>query len=64
MIFLSDNRQFLDIKQIITKTNLTSGAIYAKMKAGTFPQGQKIGYARVWTVEEIENWFENKEAKS
>ena len=46
----------IDIKAVIMLANLTPAAIYARIKAGTFPAGVKIGNARMWYKEEIEAW--------
>lgn len=49
----------IDIKAVIMRVNLTTAAIYARIKAGTFPAGVKIGNARMWHKEEVEEWTAN-----
>lgn len=50
----------IDVKAVIMMVNLTPAAIYARIKAGTFPAGVKIGNARLWHKEEIETWTAKK----
>ena len=50
----------LNIQQVAAKVNLTQNWIYARMKSGTFPNGLKIGSARLWPIEEIEAWLNNR----
>ncbi|MBQ8692388.1 MAG: AlpA family phage regulatory protein [Synergistaceae bacterium] len=53
---------YIDVKEVIKKVNLTSAGIYARIKAGTFPAGVKIGSARVWTESEIDEWLAHRNA--
>lgn len=55
--------EFLTIKQVSAKTDLTHTSIYAKIKRGTFPEGEKIGSYRVWLVDDIDNWIKDRNAK-
>ena len=52
---------FIDIKQLSNVVDMTAQAIYARIKAGTFPTGVKIGSARLWKSEEIDAWLEGHE---
>ena len=53
---------YIDVKEVIKKVNLTSAGIYARIKAGTFPAGVKVGSARVWTEAEIDEWLAQRNA--
>ena len=37
-----DFSEFIDVKEVIKKVNITSAGIYARIKAGTFPAGVKV----------------------
>ena len=52
---------YIDIKEVIKKVNLTSAGIYARIKAGTFPAGVKVGSARLWKSAEIDAWLNSRE---
>lgn len=56
-----DFANFIDVKEVIRKVNLTPAGIYARIKTGTFPTGVKIGSARLWKSEEIDAWLEGRE---
>ena len=51
-----DYSNLLDMKQVVTRVNLTQSYLYERMRQGTFPKGRKFGHARMWTLEEIEAW--------
>ena len=55
-----DFSDLIDIKQVIRMINLTPAGIYARMKSGTFPNGVKIGSARLWPLEDVEAWLNNR----
>ena len=57
-----DFSEFIDVKEVIKKVNITSAGIYARIKAGTFPAGVKVGSARVWTEAEIDEWLAQRNA--
>lgn len=50
----------LNIQQVSAKVNLTQNWIYSRIKSGTFPHGIKIGSARLWPIEDIEAWLNNR----
>ena len=54
--------KFLSIQQLTARVNLTQSRIYARIKAGTFPAGVKVGSARVWTEAEIDEWLAHRNA--
>lgn len=56
--------EFLTIKQVSVKVDLTHTSIYSQIKRGIFPAGEKIGSYRVWTVEEIDNWIKERNARN
>ncbi len=56
-----NEEHLLNIQQVAVKVNLTQAWIYARIKAGTFPTGVKIGSARLWKSEEIDAWLEGRE---
>lgn len=52
--------KFLTLNQLTARVNLTPARIYARIKAGTFPAGVKVGSARVWPEAEIDEWLEQR----
>ena len=54
--------EILTLNQLTARVNLTPARIYARIKEGTFPAGEKIGYARVWTEAEIDEWLAQRNA--
>ena len=54
--------KFLTLNQLTARVNLTPARIYARIKAGTFPAGLKVGSARVWTESEIDEWLAQRNA--
>ena len=57
---LMNEENLLNIQQVAAKVNLTQNWIYARMKSGTFPNGVKIGSARLWPLEDVEAWLNSR----
>lgn len=55
-----DFADYIDIKQLSSIVNMTAQNIYARLKAGTFPTGVKIGSARLWKSSEIDEWLKSR----
>ncbi len=53
-----EGKKLLNVMEVGTRVGLTQARIYDRMRSGTFPKGQKIGMARIWNEEEINNWIE------
>lgn len=54
-------RRFLRLDEVKHKVGLGRSAIYAAIKAGTFPNSYAIGIrARAWASDEIEQWIETR----
>ena len=53
-------KNMLNIKQVVNCTNLTHSQIYGLRRAGKFPAGLKIGSARLWTAESVNNWLNTR----
>ena len=58
---LMNEDKLLNIQQVAAKVNFTPNWIYVRMKSGTFPNGLKIGSARLWPLEEVEDWLKSKD---
>ena len=57
--------QFLRRDEVEKATGLSRSAIYAAMRAGTFPQAVRIGKTAVaWRANEIEAWQTARIAES
>lgn len=54
----------LRLPQTLTKTGLTRSALYAAVRAGTFPNPVRIGPKAVaWPDHEIDAWIANRIAE-
>ena len=53
----------LNIQQVTAKVNLTQSWIYSMIRTGKFPQGEKIGSARLWKATEVKAWLKKREEK-
>lgn len=52
-------RQFLRLKQVEAKTGYRRSTLYAKIKAGEFPNSYALGARAVgWLNSDVENWIE------
>ena len=52
--------RLLRIQAVCEKTTLSRSTIYAKIRAGTFPRGRRIGgQAVAWLESEIDEWIAN-----
>ena len=58
-----NEKKLLNVKQVAVKVNLTQGWIYSMVRAGKFPQGEKIGSARLWKATEVKAWLKKREEK-
>lgn len=58
-----NGEKLLNIQQVAAKINLTQGWIYSMIRAGKFPQGEKIGSARLWKATEVKAWVKAREEK-
>ena len=58
-----NEKKLLNVKQVAVKVNLTQGWIYSMIRAGKFPQGEKIGSARLWKATEVKAWLKEREEK-
>lgn len=56
-----NEEKLLNIQQVAAKVNLTQNWIYARIKSGTFPNGLKIGSARLWPIEDVEEWLKSQD---
>ena len=52
-----------NVQQVTAKINLTQGWVYSMIRAGKFPQGEKIGSARLWKATEVKAWLKAREEK-
>ena len=53
--------RLLRLPDVETRTGLKKSAVYAGMKAGTFPKCIKLGpRASAWPLSAIENWIAEK----
>ena len=52
------SKDLLNVVQVGSRVGLTQARIYERMRAGTFPKGQKFGSSRLWSEQEINNWIE------
>lgn len=56
----SRSRRFIRLGEVQSLVGLGRSAIYAAIKAGTFPSPYAIGVrARAWDSTEIERWMES-----
>ena len=58
------SEELVDIKEISKTLGITNGAVYLRIKAGTFPKGQKIGSARVWKREDVDQWLKEHQEQN
>lgn len=56
--------QFVDIKFITRLTGLSDKWFYKLIKDGEFPKPIKLGRSSRWLKSEIENWLQERIAKS
>ncbi|MTC56789.1 MULTISPECIES: helix-turn-helix transcriptional regulator [Providencia] len=56
--------QFVDIKFITCLTGLSDKWFYKLIKDGEFPKPIKLGRSSRWLKSEIENWLQERIAKS
>ncbi|KKY63296.1 hypothetical protein OA40_19000 [Morganella morganii] len=56
--------QFVDIKFITHLTGLSDKWFYKLIKDGEFPKPIKLGRSSRWLKSEIENWLQERIAKS
>nr|WP_314266804.1 AlpA family transcriptional regulator [uncultured Moellerella sp.] len=56
--------QFVDIKFITHLTGLSDKWFYKLLKDGEFPKPIKLGRSSRWLKSEIENWLQERIAKS
>ena len=56
--------QFVDIKFITLLTGLSDKWFYKLIKDGEFPKPIKLGRSSRWLKSEIENWLQERIAKS
>ena len=55
--------RFLNIQSVCREVNLGKTAVYALIKAGSFPKGRRLSRRRVgWLQSEIEAWIESRQA--
>lgn len=57
-------QRLLRLPAVIDATGLARSTIYARMKAGTFPEKVKMGRATGWLAAEIENFINDCVAAS
>ncbi|VVD99822.1 hypothetical protein PIN31115_02045 [Pandoraea iniqua] len=53
----SKPERMLKLKDVIEQVGYGHTAIYARVKAGTFPAPVKIGYASRWPESEVQAWI-------
>ena len=53
-------RRLVDIKKISESIGITKSGIFNLMKAGKFPKGIKIGSARRWDIDDVNNWLKSQ----
>ncbi|MEQ5450290.1 helix-turn-helix transcriptional regulator [Providencia rettgeri] len=58
------NDQFIDMKFITALTGLTDKWFYKLIQDGEFPKPIKLGRSSRWLKSEIENWLQERIAKS
>lgn len=58
------SEELIDIKEVSKTLGITNGAVYLRIKAGTFPKGQKIGSARMWTRAELDQWLKEHQEQN
>lgn len=51
-----DTEELVDIKGASMLAGITHTAIYARIRRGSFPAGIKVGGARLWLRDKIEDW--------
>ena len=57
--------RLLRLPAVIDKCGIAKSAVYAGMKAGTFPKCIKLGpRASAWPLSSIENWIAEKISES
>ena len=61
----TSGERLLRLPDVEIKTGLKKSAVYAGMKAGTFPKCIKLGpRASAWPLSSIENWIAEKISES
>ena len=61
----TSGERLLRLPDVEIKTGLRKSAVYAGMKAGTFPKCIKLGpRASAWPLSSIENWIAEKISES
>lgn len=57
-------RNFIRIKDVITRTSLSRSTIYEKIAKGEFPEQIKLGIRTVcWDEQDINDWMFNQKFK-
>lgn len=56
--------KLMNVIEVGARVGLTQARIYERMRSKTFPAGQKIGMARMWNEEDINNWIEQNKNKN
>ena len=51
-------QKLLTVKDVAIFLGITAQTVYALIRRGEFPEGHKIGFARRWKVEEINEWLD------
>ena len=59
----NEGKRLITIKTVMAKVNLTQGWIYSMIRAGKFPQGEKIGNSRLWKLKEVNAWIKERKEK-
>lgn len=50
--------RLIRIRDVVAKTTLSQGTIYARIREGTFPRGRRIGgQAVAWLESDIDEWI-------
>ena len=56
MVINNSNKKFLNVSEVAQRYGLGKVTIFAKVKAGEFPAGIKIGRSRRWSIDELEQF--------
>ena len=57
-------RKFLTQQQIIEELQISRGTLYRWLRAGSFPQGIRVGDRAIrWEAQAIEDWLATRKAQ-
>ena len=57
--------RLIRVKEVLHRTGLSRSSLYRRLKAGTFPEGVRLGVQSVaWREDDVQAWIAEREPRS